>query len=180
MSIHAENHAAPADACQLNGVRGICLSLIWVGGALVLADRYMREQRRYRAFSYTENVSLHSFDEMKAYVEDVEKILFPPSLLGRVCGWVHRREFIGPCAVNCFSHIANQIEQFISALQIITAKLFHKVGDVIFPRKFFRKHKESPLGFFDNHTMDDGGRYGNVPSNAAYGKTAEKQSGVVV
>lgn len=164
---HETNHAAGARSCHAEGVRAVCISLIWVGGALVLANQFMREQRRYRAFTYSSNGNFSSYEDMEDYVDNVEKTLLPKSFFGRVTRWLHWGKLFGrfyPVSVNCFGYICNQIEQFIFALQLVATKLFYKMCNVAFPRKFFRNHqKSSPSSGCCEQKMDDGGRHGNVP-----------------
>ncbi|WP_176373092.1 hypothetical protein [Acetobacter senegalensis] len=188
MTSHEENHAARSEACQPNGVRVVYMGLVLASSAFICTARIIREQRRYRAVVLCQDEHSASYEEWKHKINTVEGLLKPTSnSFGRVRGWLHR--FV-PCicsaAIHCLSNFRNKIKGFILGFYVCAVGIV-KPSNKAFARNlvFWMRnkigfHKESsPFMFGSKRMMDDGGRYSNVPPNAADAKSSEKQSGVV-
>lgn len=170
---HENNHAAEACSRHLNGVRAICIPLIYVGGAFLCAAVLMKEQRRYRAFKHSVNFPASSHEELKQFI-DVAETLLRPSLFLRVGGGLHGHKFAANSAtINSLRDLGKKIQSLFLAVSI-DAEGIVKARDKTFSRNFIfivNKHwfhkVSSFVGKFGNSTMDDGGRHGNVPPDSA-------------
>lgn len=200
MSIHAENHAAAADVCQPNGVRLLALPVALVASTIIastaalwIARAHRRSDRRSQAIKLvTEQSYLFCAESIKSaetWLTPEPSVSFP-LVITSVFGRLHRFKPFGDGlfavkiaqSINSLCNLGNKIKSIILGFNVCAVGIV-KPSNKPFARNlvfWMARHKESPFGVFDRQRMDDGGRRGNAPPNAAYGKVAEKQSGVEV
>ncbi|MCP1197009.1 hypothetical protein NKW84_14230 [Acetobacter senegalensis] len=155
MTSHEKNHAAGPEGCQLNGVQADIELRKWAIQTILLSPHPLPsslerlETSSLRLASFAKHGTL--FPEIRAVVDT--------SLFGR-------RIKTGNKNVSGFQRIKN--------FALIARKFIY------FPFKFFYGwfHKKSSFLGCGKRRMDDGGRCGNVPPNAAGKKVPQKQSGV--
>lgn len=157
MSDHNENkHAAEAEGCQPNGVQSDIELRKWAIQTILLSphplpsSKEVLEKASLRLVSFARSGTL--FPELSPLVNT--------STFGRTVK-------AGDKNIGGFQRIKNFaliILKFPYALLKLLRRWFHKESSFVGCRK---------------QRMDDGGRRGNAPPNAANAKIPEKQSGVV-
>ena len=174
MSDHNENkHAAGAEGCQLNGVQ------------FPLSDadiERLQSAAAYDGILLTRSsilIGAEKHDDLPQVIRQELGRLFPQTILIKLVQHL--------CQQAGLSEILTKVS--LSQLQrelfgILSSRLAHlHPGDVqtevLIGWCSQEPTFESPLCCVDKNRMDDGGRRGNAPPNAANAKIPEKQPGVV-